>query len=146
VRTIAVRLVETQARGHIGRRVLHREAGGELTPGSGVALVVRPRPVPGHGAAGRTGGECRRASRGLGGRVDGWRDALAWHLESAGAGNQLIGAVEVQVTSPDHSVRTDVVRAAEPVSATLPGDLAAAAGRLLQRLASETLARVSRSR
>jgi hypothetical protein len=71
---------------------------------------------------------------------------LAWHLEAAGAGNQLIGVVEVEVTSPDHSVHTDVVRAAEPVSAPLPGDLATAAGRLLQRLATETLARVSRSK
>jgi hypothetical protein len=69
---------------------------------------------------------------------------LTWLLASAGVGNQRIGAVEVQVTSPDHSVRTDVVRAAEPVSTPLPGDLAAAAGRLLQRLASETLARVAR--
>jgi hypothetical protein len=39
-------------------------------------------------------------------------------------------------------IHTNVVRASEPVSAQLPGDLAAAAGRLLRRLASEGLQRV----
>ena len=79
---IAVRLVETQARGHIGRRVLHREAGAS-SPGSasGVAVVVRPRPVPGHGAARRTGGECRRASRRLADASTVGVTLLAWHLE-----------------------------------------------------------------
>ena len=143
---IAVRLVETQARGHIGRRVLHREAGGELTqdpvwqwssaPDRYLDTALRVELAANAGV--RLVDSADASTVGV--------TLLAWHLESASAGNQLIGAVEVQVTSPDHSVRTDVVRAAEPVSATLPGDLAAAAGRLLQRLASETLARVSRSR
>jgi hypothetical protein len=35
-----------------------------------------------------------------------------------------------------------VIRGNEPVSGALPGDLAAASGRLLQTLASESLARV----
>ena len=143
---IAVRLVETQARGHIGRRVLHREAGGELTqdpvwqwssaPDRYLDTALRVELAANAGV--RLVDSADASTVGV--------TLLAWHLEPASAGNQLIGAVEVQVTSPDHSVRTDVVRAAEPVSATLPGDLAAAAGRLLQRLASETLTRVSSSK
>lgn len=43
-------------------------------------------------------------------------------------------------------MRTQVVKGSEPVSATLPGDLAAAAGRLLQLLASEAVATVSGGR
>jgi hypothetical protein len=38
-------------------------------------------------------------------------------------------------------VRTQVIRASEPVSAELPGNLATAAGRLLHSLASQSLAR-----
>jgi hypothetical protein len=70
---------------------------------------------------------------------------LAWRLESA-SGTRLVGAVEFQVTGIDHVVQTQVVRGSEPVSDVLPGDLAAAAGRLLRRLASEGLARVARAR
>jgi hypothetical protein len=54
--------------------------------------------------------------------------------------------VEVQVTGTDRVVHTQVVRASEPVSGELPGDLAAAAGRLLRRLASEGLACVTSQR
>lgn len=143
---IPVRLVETQARGHIGRRVLHREAGGELTqdpvwqwssaPDKYLDTALRVELAANTGV--RLVDSADASTVGV--------TLLAWHLESASAGSQLVGAVEVQVTSPDHSVRADVVRAAEPISAELPGDLAAAAGRLLQRLASESLARVARSR
>jgi hypothetical protein len=63
---------------------------------------------------------------------------LVWQLESAGT--QLVGAVELSVTAADRSVRTQMIRRSEPVSAELPGNLAAAAGRLLQGLASESLA------
>jgi hypothetical protein len=52
--------------------------------------------------------------------------------------------VEFQVIGTDREVHTKVVRTSEPVSAELPGDLAAAAGRLLHRLASEGLALVTR--
>ena len=54
-------------------------------------------------------------------------------------GTRLVGAVEFQITGTDRVVHTQVVRASEPVSAELPGDLAAAAGRLLRRLASDGL-------
>ena len=65
---------------------------------------------------------------------------VAWQLESS-ASPQLVGAVELSVTALDRTVRTQIIRKSEPVSAELPGNLAAAAGRLLQSLASESLAR-----
>jgi hypothetical protein len=70
---------------------------------------------------------------------------LAWDLESAG-GTRLVGAVEFRVTATDRAVQTQVVRTSEPVSGELPGDLAAAAGRLLRRLASEGLGYVTSER
>jgi len=42
-------------------------------------------------------------------------------------------------------VDTQVVQASEAVSANLPGDLAATAGRLLRRLALDGLTRVARA-
>jgi len=57
----------------------------------------------------------------------------------------MVGALEVQVTTPDRAVHSEVIRAEEPIAADLPGDLAAAAGRLLHRLASDALACVTRS-
>ena len=63
---------------------------------------------------------------------------LVWDLESTG-GTQLVGAVEFQITSPEGMVKRKVVRSSEQVSAELPGNLAAAAGRLFRRLASEGL-------
>jgi hypothetical protein len=64
---------------------------------------------------------------------------LAWQLESAGS-PQLVGAIELSVTAADRSVRTQMIRKSEPVSQELPGNLAVTAGRLLQSLASESLA------
>jgi hypothetical protein len=68
-----------------------------------------------------------------------------WNLESAG-GTRLVGAVEFQITGIDRVVHTQVARASEPISAELPGDLPAVAGRLLRRLASEGLTRISSGR
>ena len=70
---------------------------------------------------------------------------LEWQVES-GSETKLVGAVEVRFTGIDHAVRTQVVRAAEPVSGELPGTLAAAAGRLLRRLASDALTSVVQNR
>ena len=53
---------------------------------------------------------------------------------------QLVGVIELSVTEADRTVRTQMIRKSEQVSADLPGNLAAAAGRLLQSLASEGLA------
>jgi hypothetical protein len=68
---------------------------------------------------------------------------VAWQLEG-GASPRLVGAVEIQVTTTDRAIHWEVVRAEEPIAADLPGDLAAAAGRLLGRLATECLSRVMR--
>ena len=56
-----------------------------------------------------------------------------------------MGAVEFQFTGADRTVHSQIVRASEPVSAELPGNLAAAAGTLLRRLASEGITRTARS-
>jgi hypothetical protein len=45
----------------------------------------------------------------------------------------------VTVAGTDRGVRAQIVRASEPLAAEFPGDLAAAAGRLLQTLASESI-------
>jgi hypothetical protein len=140
---IAVRLLDTQARGHIGRRVLHKQPDGELAEDSvwrwssapdrylDTALHLELASNP----------DIRLVDVGrapvLGARL------LVWNLESAG-GTRLVGAVEFQITGIDQVIHTEVLRASEPVSAELPGDLAAVAGRLLRRLASEGLMCVSK--
>ena len=70
---------------------------------------------------------------------------IAWHLESAGS-VRLVGAVELVITSPGRSVHAQVIRGSEPVSSELPGNLADAAGRLFQTLASSSLARATQMR
>jgi hypothetical protein len=137
-----VRLLDTQARGHIGRSVLHQQADGELVadpvwrwPSSpdrylDTALRLEFSANPNVRLVDAASAPALAAT------------LLTWHLESTG-GTQLVGAVELRFTATDRAVRTQVVKGSEPVSATLPGDLAAAAGRLLQRLASEAVATVS---
>jgi hypothetical protein len=140
-----VRLLDTQARGHIGRQVLHQQSNGELTEDA----VWRWSSAPDRYLD--TALRLEAASSPDVRLVDTGRapalaaTLLAWDLESAG-GTRLVGAVEFQVTGTDRVVHTQVVRASEPVSAELPGDLAAAAGRLLRRLASEGLAGVASER
>jgi len=142
---IPVRLLDTQARGHIGRRVLYQQSDGELTEDS----VWRWSSAPDRYLD--TALRLEVASNpGIRLVDDGRAPALAatllvWNLESAG-GTRLVGAVEFQITGTDRVVRTLVARASEPVSAELPGDMAAVAGRLLRRLASEGLTRVSSGR
>jgi len=140
-----VRLLDTQARSHIGRRILHQQADGELTPDAVWWWSSAPDRYL------DTALRLELASSQV------WRPVesasapvlaatlLAWQLESAG-GTKLLGAVEFRFTAADRSVHTVVVRQSEPVSGDLPGDLAAGAGRLLQRLAAEGLARVARER
>ena len=139
---IPVRLLDTQARGHIGRRVLHQQPDGELTEDS----VWRWSSAPDRYLD--TALRLEVASNPDIRLVDAGRapmlaaTLLVWNLESVG-GTRLVGAVQFQVTGTDRVVHTQVARASEPVSADLPGDLAAVAGRLLRRLASEGLRRVS---
>jgi hypothetical protein len=134
----SIRLLSTESHGNIGRRVLHRQPDGELTEDpvwrwstppdryldTALRLEVASNPklrlvdagdVPALGA-----------------------NLLAWNLESSG-GTRLLGAVEFEVTGTDRVIRTQIVRGSESVTGELPGDLAAAAGRLMRRLASEGL-------
>jgi hypothetical protein len=135
---VPVRLLDTEARGHIGRRVLHQQPDGELIEDS----VWRWSSAPNRYLD--TALRLEVASSPDVRVVDAARapalaaTLLVWDLESTG-GARLVGAVEFQITGTDRVVHTQVARASEPVSAELPGDLAAAAGRLLRRLASEGL-------
>jgi len=140
-----VRLLDTQARGHIGRRVLHQQPNGELTddavwrwssaPDRYLDTALRFELASSPDLRLVDTGRARALAATL----------LIWHLDSAGE-TRLVGAVEFQVTGTDREVHTKVVRTSEPVSAELPGDLAAAAGRLLRRLASEGLTLVTSER
>lgn len=140
-----VRLLDTQARGHIGRRVLHQQPNGELTEDP----VWRWSSAPDRYLD--TALRLELASDAEVRLVDaGSVPALAatllvWDLESAGE-TRLVGAVEFQFTATDRVVHTQIVRASEPVSAELPGNLAAAAGSLLHRLASDGVSRMTRGR
>ena len=141
----SIRLLDTQARGHIGRRVLHRQPDGELTEDpvwrwssapdryldTALRLELTASPV------------LRLVDVASAPTVA--TTLLVWHLET-GNGTRLVGAVEFQLTRSDHVVQTQVVQASEAVSADLPGDVAAAAGRLLRRLALEGLTRVASER
>jgi hypothetical protein len=142
---IPLRLLETQARGHIGRRVLYQQPDGELvedpvwrwasTPDRylDTALRLELGANPNVRLVDAASAPALAAT------------LLVWHLESAG-GTRLVGAVELAFAGTDHAIRTQVIRSSEPVSAALPGDLAAAAGRLLHRLASEAVTSVTRGR
>jgi hypothetical protein len=142
---IPVRLLDSQSRGHIGRRLLHQQPNGELTEDpvwrwsstpdryldTALRLEVASNP------------DIRVVDVGLAPVLA--ATLLVWDLE-ASDGTRLVGAVEFQITGIDRVVHTRVARASEPVSAELPGDLAAAAGRLLRRLASEGLTSISTGR
>jgi hypothetical protein len=141
----SVRLLDTQARGYIGLRVLHQQPDGELTedpiwrwssaPDRYLDTALRNEVA--------SSPDMRLVDAGSSPTLAATR--LVWDLESAG-GMRLVGAVEFQITGTDRVVHTQVVRASEPVSAELPGDLAASAGRLLRRLASEGLKGVANER
>lgn len=134
----AIRLLDTQSRAHIGRRVLHQEAAGELTEDQiwrwssapdrylDTALRLEVSSSPNMRLVDTSDAPAVAAT------------LLVWDLESAGE-KRLVGAVEFQSTQNDRMVYTKVVQGSEPVSAELPGNLAAAAGRLLHRLAAEGL-------
>jgi hypothetical protein len=141
---VQVRLLETQARAHIGRRLLHQRPDGELiedavwhwstAPDRYLDTALRLE-LAGHGAV----------------RIVDSPNAivlavtlLAWQLElKDDTATRLLGAIEVRITAGDHVVRTEVVRDSELVSGTLPGDLSVAAGRLLRRLSSAVSKRVA---
>jgi hypothetical protein len=141
----SIRLLDTQARGHIGRRVLYQQPDGELIEDpvwrwssapdryldTAIRLELASSPV------------LRLVDVASAPTVA--ATLLVWHLETEG-GTRLVGAVEFQITRTDHVVQTQVVQASETLSTDLPGNLAAASGRLLRRLALEGLMRVASER
>lgn len=141
----SVRLLDTHARGHIGRRLLHQQPDGELIEDP----VWRWSSAPDRylDTALRLELTSSRVLRlvDVASAPTVAATLLVWHLET-GNGTRLVGAVEFQVTRTDRVVQTQVVQASEAVSADLPGDLAAAAGRLLRRLALEGVTRVASER
>jgi hypothetical protein len=137
-----VRLLETQSRSHIGRRLLHQRPDGEVTEDPIWLWTTTPDRYL--DSALRLGIASNPDIRLVDIRGD---RALAvtlvtWQLESS-PGPRLVGAVEVEVTRTDRTMHSEIIRAEEPVGADLPGDLSAAAGRLLGRLATDCLARVT---
>ena len=142
---LLVRLLETQARAHIGRRLLHRQPDGELTEDPvwhwssapdrylDTALRLEMGASPNVRLVDVASAPVMVAT------------LLEWQVEY-GSEAKLVGAVEVRFTGIDHAVHTQVVRATEPVSGELPGTLAAAAGRLLRRLAADALTGVVQNR
>ena len=133
-----VRLLDTGARGHIGRRVLHQQPKGELTADPVWRWSTSPEQYLDTALRLEVASKPNVVLVDKGHASELAATLLEWDLESAGS-TRLIGAVEFQVTGTDRIVHTKVVRSSEPVSETLPGDLAAAAGRLMRRLASEGL-------
>lgn len=141
---IPVRLAETQARAHIGRRLLHQEADGELVEDA----VWRWSSAPARyldsalRLAFASNPDVRLVDSGNASAMG--VTLIVWHLESRG-GLHLVGAVELVITRTDQTVHAQVIRGSEPVSREPPGDLAAAAGRLLQTLASTSVTRAAQA-
>jgi hypothetical protein len=138
---ISVRLLDTQARGQIGRKVLHQQPNGELTEDS----VWRWSSAPDRylDTALRlelaANSQVRLVDAAGAGSLA--ATLLAWETESSGE-TRLVGVVEFQFIGTNRVVHTEIVRASEPISAELPGNLAAAAGSLMRHLASEGVKRM----
>ena len=138
---VFVRLLDTQARSHIGRRVLRQQPDGELVEDP----VWRWSSAPDRYLD--TALRLELTSRPDVRLIDaGNAPALAvtlvgWHLESEPT--RLVGVIQIQLTAADRTVREDLIKESEPVSGELPGNLATAAGHLLQRLASEGITRMT---
>jgi len=131
-------VLSTESRGNIGRRVLHRQPDGELiedpvwrwstTPDRYLDTALRLGVASSPKLLLVNAGDVPTLAASL----------LEWNLESSG-GTRLVGAVEFEMTGVDRVIHTQIVRGNESVSGELPGDLAAAAGRLMRHLASEGL-------
>jgi hypothetical protein len=137
----SVRLLETQGRAHIGRRVLHQQPGGEVTEDSVWLWATTPDryldSAVRYAIASRP--DIRLVDAGSAASLA--VTLVVWQIEAAPS-PRLVGAVEIQVTTTERAVHSEIIRAEEPIAAELPGDLAAAAGRLLGRLAADCLSRV----
>ena len=135
---LSIRLMDTQARGHIGRRLLHQGAGGELTEDPVWLWSVTPDRYLDSALrfALASSPDIKLVDTANASPVA--VTLIVWQLESADT-VRLVGGIELTVTAADRRVRTTVIRGSESVSTPLPGDLAAAAGRLLHSLASESV-------
>ena len=139
---VSVRLLDTQARGHIGRRLLHQEASGELTEDPIWRWSAPPDRYLDTAIRLELASSPRLQLVDIAGAPSIAATLVVWYLEQAPS-MLLVGAVEFEFTGRDGMVRTYVVQGREPVSAALPGDLAVVAGRLLRRLAQEGMMRVA---
>jgi hypothetical protein len=140
-----IRLLDTQARGDIGRHVVHQLSNGELTEDSvwrwssfpsrylDTALRLEVSSNPNLRLVDSASAPAVAAT------------LLVWDLESSSE-TRLVGAVEFQIIGTDRTIHSKVVQASEPVTGEMPGDLAAAAGRLLRHLASEGLSSIASER
>ena len=140
-----IRLLDTLARGHIGRRLLHQQPTGELIEDPAWRWSSAPDRYLDTALRLELGASSSLRLVDAANAPALATNLLVWHLESA-SDTRLVGAVEFQFTAADRTVHTHIVRSSEPVSAELPGDLAMASGRLLRRLAQEGLTRVARER
>ena len=139
----SVRLLETQGRGHIGRRVLHQQPSGEVTEDPVWLWATTPDRYLDSAVRYAIASSPDIRLVDVGGAPSLAVTLVAWQIEAAPS-RRLVGAVEVQVATTDRVVHSEIIRAEEPIAPDLPGDLAAAAGRLLGRLATDCLSRVVR--
>ena len=137
----SVRLLETQGRAHIGRRVLHQQPGGEVTEDPVWLWATTPDRYLDSALRYAIGSSPDIRLVDAGGAPSLAVTLVTWQIEAAPS-PRLVGAVEIQVTTLERAVHSEIIRAEEPIAAELPGDLAAAAGRLLGRLAADCLSRV----
>ena len=139
----SIRLLETQSRGHIGRRVLHQQPGGEVTEDPVWLWATTPDRYLDSALRYAIGSSPDIRLVDVGSAPSLAVTLVVWQIEAAPS-PRLVGAVEFQATTTDGSVHSEIVRAEEPITEDLPGDVAAAAGRLLGRLATDCLSRVTR--
>ena len=142
---ISIRLLSTESRGNIGRRVLHRQPDGELIedavwrwsapPDRYLDTAIRIELAVSPTVRLVNAGDVPTLAANL----------LEWHLESSG-GTQLVGVVEFEMTGSDRVIHTKIVRGNEHVPQELPGHLASAAGHLMRGIASEGLSLVMNER
>ena len=134
----SIRLLSTESHGNIGRRVLHRQPDGELTEDPVWRWSTSPDRYLDTALRLEVSSDPKLRLVDAGDVPALAANLLAWNLESS-EGTRLVGAIEFELTRTDRVIHTQIVRGSESVSGELPGDLAAAAGRLMRRLASEGL-------
>lgn len=139
---LAVRLLDTQARGHIGRRLLTALPNGELREDSVWLWASDPDrylDTALHAEIGRNADLRLVDSAGAPTLAV---TLLAWNLDMTG-GLALVGTAEVRVVAADRSVSHDLVTHRLPLSSGPPGDLATVSGQLVQRIAADALIHAS---